>query len=116
MTESQALIGMPHNYWYMWPRILDVLVNIIDMDSGPKVRIIICNYELESAFNKIKKMFSSRDLFNYLYFRITLTLHTYSPDKQLGDVTSQNNKSILFLLKLLSKRQVNYTMTEKEIV
>ena len=59
-------------------------------------------------------MVSAYMLLSYLYWTITFTVHTDAPDKQLGAVISQNNKTIASFPRTLSKPQGNYTMTEKE--
>ena len=58
-------------------------------------------------------MVSAETLLNYHNWTITLTLHTYDSDKQLGAVISQNDKPIDLFSRKLSNTQNNYTTTEK---
>jgi len=55
-------------------------------------------------------------LLNYPDWTIPFTIHTDASDKQLGAVISQNNKPIAFFSRRLSKAQLNYTTTEKELL
>ena len=49
-------------------------------------------------------------------WKMPFTVHIDAYDKQLGAVISQNNKPIAFFYRKLSKPQLNYTTTEKEII
>ena len=48
-------------------------------------------------------MVSSETLMNYSDWEIPFTVHTYSSDKQLGTVISQDNKPIYLLFRILVK-------------
>ena len=61
-------------------------------------------------------MVSYETLLNYPGWTIIFTVHTYDYDKQLGAVISHNNKPIEFLSNILSNPQLEYTMTEKELI
>ena len=50
---------------------------------------------------------------NDTIWKIMFDVHTDASDKQLGSVSSQNNKPINFLMGRLSKTRRNYTATEK---
>ena len=58
-------------------------------------------------------MVSSDNVSGYPYWTISFIVHIYAYDKQLGAVISQNNKTIAFFSKRLSKPQRNYTTTKK---
>ena len=55
-------------------------------------------------------------MLSYPDWKLTFTVPADAYDKQLGAVTSQNNKHISFFSKILSKPQYNYTMTKKELL
>ena len=61
-------------------------------------------------------MVSAETLLSYPYWKIPFTVHTNASDKQLGDVISQNNKTIAFFSIRLSKPKRNYTTTEKALL
>ena len=61
-------------------------------------------------------MVSTETLIIYPGWELTFTVHTYTSDKQLGSVISQNNKPISFFSRILSNPQRNYTTTEKELL
>ena len=61
-------------------------------------------------------MFSAKTLINDQDWTISLTVHTYNSDKQLGTIMNQNNYPIAYLLRIFSKPQFNYTMIEKELI
>ena len=52
----------------------------------------------------------------YPYWKINFTANTDVSDKQVGAVISHNNKPIEFLSNILSNPQLEYTMTEKELI
>ena len=56
-------------------------------------------------------MVSADTLLSYPYWKIPFTVHTDVFDKHLGSVISQNNKPIELFSIILSKTQLNYTMT-----
>ena len=45
-----------------------------------------------------------------------ITIHTDALDVQLGAVIMQEGKTLYFYSKKLSKAQINYTITEKELL
>ena len=51
---------------------------------------------MEDSIKELKRMVSAETLLNYLDLKIIFNVHTYTYDKQLGDVTSNNNKTIEF--------------------
>ena len=71
------------------------------------------NDALESSFKELKHVVSSETLLSYPYCTIPFTVHTDVSDKQLDSVIIQNNNSIDFFSKILSKPQHNYTTNEK---
>ena len=52
-------------------------------------------------------MISAKILLSYPYYTIAFTVHTDASDKQLGDVISNNNTTIDFFSRSLSKPQSN---------
>ena len=61
-------------------------------------------------------MVSAEMLLSYPYCKLAFTVHTDASDNQVGDVISQNNKSVALFSRKLSKPQHNYTTTEKELL
>ena len=61
-------------------------------------------------------MLSTKTLLNHTDFTIPFLVHTHASDKQLGDVISQNDKTIALFLRKVSNPQHNYTTIEKEII
>ena len=61
-------------------------------------------------------MVSHETLLSYPDSKIPFIVHTDASDKQLGSVISQSNKLIAFFSIRLSKPQLNYTTTEKELL
>ena len=78
-----------------------------EVSSGPKRRNIFWNDALEISFKEIKCMISANTLSSYPDWKIPFTVHTYDSDKQLGDVISDNNKTIASFSIILSKPQPN---------
>ena len=92
--EAQALIGTLHYYKWMWHIQYHVLDPLTEAYRGPKGTEILWTNELEVAFLDLKQMDSTGTPLNDTDWRITLTVHTYASDRQLGAVTSQNNTPI----------------------
>ena len=61
-------------------------------------------------------MVSVKALLFYPYWNIPFTVHTDASDRQLCAIISQNNKPIAFFLRRLIKPQLNYTITDKELL
>ena len=61
-------------------------------------------------------MVSAENLLKYTGGINPFTLHIDASDKQLGDVISQNDKTIALFLRKVSNPQHNYTTIEKEII
>ena len=90
-----------------------VLSPLTEADSGPKGRKIIWNDALYDYCKEIKHVVSAETLLNYLGWKNTFTVRTYTSDKQLGAVIGQNKKSIAFFSRRLINPQRNYTNTRK---
>jgi hypothetical protein len=82
----------------------------------PKIKRLVWNDELESAFLELKQMVSRETLLNYPDWSKPFDIHTDASDKQLGAVISQDGKPIAFFSRRLSKAQQNYTTTKKELL
>ena len=61
-------------------------------------------------------MVSAETLLSYPYWKVPFTVHTDASDKQLCAVIIQNNKPIALFSIILSKPQINYTTTKKELI
>ena len=68
------------------------------------------------AFQKMKALISKETILNYPDFSKYFTIHTDALDAQLGTVITQEGKPLSFYSWKLSKAQINYTTTEKEIL
>ena len=107
---------MVRYYRDMWPRLSHVLALLKEAASGPKGRKIFWNDALESYFKELKRMVSAETLLSYPDWKLSITVHTYTSDKQLGAVINQNNKPIDLCSSKLIKPHRNYTTTEKELL
>ena len=99
----------------MWPRRSHVLAPMIEADSNPKGINILWNEAIESSFKELKHIVSDETLLSYPDCIIPFIVQTNASDKQLGDFISQNNKSISFFLRRLSKPQRNYTTARRKL-
>ena len=115
-TDVKSLIGMVQYYRDMWKSRSHILAPLTEASGGPKGSKIKWTDELEQAFNNLKEMVSAETLLTYPDWTIPFTIHTDASDKQLGAVISQNDKPIAFFSRRLSKAQLNYTTTEKELL
>ena len=110
-TEARARIGMIQYYRDMWHGRSCILDSLTEAAINPKGRKMLWNHALY-FFGELKHMVSSETLLSYLYWNVQFTVHTDSPEKQLGNVISQNNKTIAFLSRRLNNTQCNYTTTK----
>ena len=112
-TEVRELVRMLQYYRDIWPWRSHVLSPMTEAAIGPNGREVFWNNDMEVAFCDIKRMVSADTLLNYLYWKITFTVKTDSPDKQLGAVISKNDKPIASISIKPSKPHRNYTTTGK---
>ena len=61
-------------------------------------------------------MVYAETMLSYPYCKMPFIFHTDASDKQLGAGISHNNKSISLLSRIISKSQLNYTTTKKELL
>ena len=115
-TESRAPVVMVHYYRDMWPRRSHILAPLPQAASVTKGRKILWNDTLEISFKELNLVVSAETLLSYPDQKLTFTVHTYASDKQVGAVIIQNNKTIAFFSRILSKPQRNYITTDKEIL
>ena len=87
----------------MWPRRSHVLAPLTEAASGPKGRKILWNDTLENYFKELKRMVSAETLLSYRDWKLPFTAHTDDYVEELSDFISQNNKSIDFFSRILSK-------------
>ena len=66
-NELRALIGMGQYYMDMCPRQYHILASQTEASSGPKVRKLCLNDDLESSLHESKCMVSSEALLSYPY-------------------------------------------------
>ena len=102
-TEAQTITGMVQYYKEIQTRWSYLLGPITEAASGPNIREILWNDKQGVAFCDIKRMVSAETLLNYIDQTIPLTVHTYTSNKQLGDVITQKDKPIT----LFSKKSIN---------
>ena len=72
--------------------------------------------EWDTAFQEIKKIIAKEVLLAYPDFSKKITIYTDASDLQLGAVIMQEGKPLAFYSRKLTKTQVNYTTTEKELL
>ena len=65
ITKECVLVGVFHYYKYMQTRSLNVIDPMTELSSGPKVRKILLNGNLDVGFKYSKCMVSADTLVNY---------------------------------------------------
>lgn len=117
VTEMKALIGMVQFYRDMWKQRSHILSPLVDATTKGKGKTPI-NWtpELNAAWLKLRDVISGETLLRYPDWNIPFEIHSDASDYQLGAVLSQEGKPIAFFSRRLSKAQMNYTTTEKELL
>ena len=64
----------------------------------------------------MKALISKETILTYPDFSKKFTIHTDASDVQMGAVIMQEGKPLAFYSQKLSKAQLDYTMTEKELL
>ena len=80
-TEVRALIGMVHYYRCIWQIRYYVIDPLIESDSGPKGRKILCNNKLEYSFKDLKHMIYADTFLNCTDCTVPFTVHIDNSDK-----------------------------------
>ena len=64
----------------------------------------------------MKTLIAKETILTYPDFSKKFTIHTDASDVQMGAVIMQEGKPLAFYSQKLSKAQLDYTMTEKELL
>ena len=64
----------------------------------------------------MKALIAKETILTYPDFSKKFTIHTDASDVQMGAVIMQEGKPLAFYSQKLSKAQLDYTMTEKELL
>ena len=110
----RQFIGMVNYYKELFARRSDILKPLTDM-SG-KNATFVWNETANKAFIEAKAMIAKATMLAFPDFSKPFDLHTDSSDYQLGSVLSQDDKPIAFFSRKLNTAQLNYTVTDKELL
>jgi hypothetical protein len=115
--DVRRLIGLVQYYRDLWERRAHILAPFSNLIKGAtKNGPIIWTDDLEKAFLQLKKMVVTDTMLVYPDFSKEFEIHTDASDYQLGATIRQNGKPIAFFSRKLTGAQVNYTITEKELL
>jgi RNase H-like domain found in reverse transcriptase/Reverse transcriptase (RNA-dependent DNA polymerase)/Integrase zinc binding domain len=112
--ELRRFIGLVNYYRDMWIRRSDVLAplsRLLSKDTKWQWTSVEAN-----AFDQIKRIIAKNVLLSHPDFNKPFEIHTDASKYQLGAVISQEAKPIAFYSRKLSKTQLNYTTTERELL
>ena len=110
----RQFIGMINYYKELFKSRSDILKPLTDM-SG-KNATFIWNEVANKAFIKAKAMIAKATMLAFPDFSKPFDLHTDASDYQIGSVLSQDDKPIAFFSRKLNAAQLNYTVTDKELL
>ncbi|GFH61170.1 hypothetical protein CTEN210_17646 [Chaetoceros tenuissimus] len=120
VKDIRRLLGMIQYYRDVWPKqseILAPLTNLIRGKNGSKKRAPVkWTKECEEAFVQIKAVIAKEILLAYPDFSKKFTIYTDASDTKPGAVIMQDGKPLAFYSRKLNKSQLNYTVTEKELL
>ena len=120
VKEVRGFIGTIQYYRDLWPRRSHILAPIADLTKGYKKggknKKIQWTEDCEKAFKEIKHVIAKDTLLAFPDFTKPFIIHTDASDRQLGAVITQDNKPLAYYSRKLSKAQINYTVTEKELL
>lgn len=112
--ELRRFIGLINYYRDMWIRRSDVLAPLSRLLS--KDNPWAWTKVEATAFAQIKQIIAKHVLLSHPNFNKPFEIHTDASKYQLGAVISQDSKPIAFYSRKLSKAQLNYTTTERELL
>ena len=100
----------------MWQHRSHLLAPLTELTKIKHKKDFVWNSTHEQAFQNIKLALKRDVMLSYPDFTIPFYIYTDASDYQLGSVIQQNNKPIAYYSRKLSKAQLNYTTTEKELL
>lgn len=120
MRQVKQVIGLIQYYRDLWPRRSHILSPIVELTKGyskkKKHLKIKWTEECDKAFNEMKNIIAKETILAFPNFKKKFTIYTDASDKQLGAVIMQENRPLAFYSRKLTSAQMNYTVTEKELL
>jgi hypothetical protein len=120
VKDVRRLLGMIQYYRDIWRRRSHILSPLTQLIGGEKSKVknkvIQWNEECEQAFTDLKKMVAQETMLAYPDFTKKFVIYTDASDRQLGAVIMQEGKPLAFYSRKLNKAQMNYSVTEKELL
>lgn len=114
--QVRQFLGMVQYYRDLWPKRSEILVPITELTKGNKNGPIKWTARCDDAFRNMKALIAKDVLLAYPDFTRKFTIYTDASDHQLGAVIMQNTRPLAFYSRKLTKAQLNYTTTEKELL
>ena len=112
--QLRRFIGIVNYYRDSWIRRSDLLSPLTTL-SGKKAKWKWTSVHTK-AFETMKKVVANQVQLSFPDFNKPFQIYTDASDIQLGAVVAQDNKPIAFFSRKLNKSQLNYTVTEKELL
>ena len=112
--QLRRFIGIVNYYRDSWIRRSDLLAPLTTL-SGKKAKWKWTPVH-SKAFETMKKVVASQVQLSFPDFSKPFQIYTDASKTQLGAVIAQDNKPIAFFSRKLNKSQLNYTVTEKELL
>ena len=112
--QLRKFIGIVNYYRDSWIRRSDLLAPLTTL-SGKKAKWKWTPVHTK-AFETMKKVVANQVQLAFPDFNKPFQIYTDASDTQLGAVVAQDNKPIAFFSRKLNKSQLNYTVTEKELL
>ena len=124
VRQVRRLLGMIQYYRDLWEKrshILAPLSNLVGECGTTKAKKAKSNKFKwlpihQEAFERIKQVIGKAVTLAYPDFNETFDIYTDSSDKQLGGVITQKGRPLAFYSRKLKGAQLNYTVTEKELL
>ena len=110
----RQFIGMINYYKELFKKRNDILKPLTDMQGNNAT--FKWDEKANKSFIAAKAMITKATMLAFPDFTKPFDLHTDSSDYQLGGVLSQDDKPIAFFSRKLNAAQLNYTVTDKELL
>ena len=130
LRELRRILGMVQYYRDIWEKRSHTLAPLTDLvgelgtgstlnKNGKRKRDskkFTWRQEHEIAFKDLKKMIAREIILAYPDFNKKFVIYTDASDRQLGGVITQDNMPLALYSRKLNSAQMNYTVTEKELL